>query len=224
MSRIPVVENILSANDQVAAENRARLDSAAVFSINMMASPGAGKTSLVEQTVLRLAGRFRVGVVEGDIATSLDAERAEAAGAVSVQINTGGNCHLEGWMVRDALARLPLQDLDLLIVENVGNLVCPASWVLGTHRSVLVASVPEGDDKPYKYPGMYRGVDTLVINKIDLLPYVSFDMDRFRQGVEALNPGLTSFALSCRTGEGVDAWLAWLEEQVASYRQVLSKP
>lgn len=224
MTRIPVVENIMSANDQIAADNRARLDAAGIYALNIMASPGAGKTTLIEQTVTRLAGRLRLGVIEGDLATSLDAERAEAAGAVSVQINTGGGCHLEGWMVRDALARLPLAAIDLLIVENVGNLVCPSGWTLGTHRSVLVASVPEGDDKPYKYPGMYRGVDTLVINKLDLLPYVTFNMDRFRQGVETLNPGLTTFALSCRSGEGLDAWVEWLLEQAAAYRAQRSAP
>ncbi len=217
--RIAVVENILSANDQLAEENRRRLDDAGVFALNVMASPGAGKTSLIEQTVQRLAGQLRVGVIEGDLATSIDAERAEAAGAVSVQINTGGNCHLEAPMVRDALAQLPLNDLDLLIVENVGNLVCPAGWKLGTHLNVLVASVPEGADKPYKYPGMYNGVDILVVNKIDLLPYVTFDMDFFKRGVEILNPGVTTFPVSCRTGDGLEAWLAWVQDSVAAYRQ-----
>ncbi len=212
--RITVVENILSANDQLAVENRARLDAARLLALNVMASPGAGKTSLIEQTVRRLAGQIRIGVIEGDIATSLDAERAEAAGAISVQINTGGNCHLEAPMVRDALNRLPLAELDLLIVENVGNLICPSGWQLGTHTSVLVASVAEGADKPYKYPTMYRGVDVLVINKIDLLPYVEFDMDFFRRGVETLNPGVTTFPVSCRTGEGLDAWLDWVLQSV----------
>lgn len=217
--RITVVENILSANDQLAAENRRRLDEVGIFALNMMASPGAGKTSLIEQTVRLLAGELRLGVIEGDIATSIDAERAEAAGAVSVQINTGGNCHLEAPMVRDALAQLPLDAIDLLIVENVGNLVCPAGWKLGTHLNVLVASVPEGADKPYKYPGMYNGVDVLVVNKTDLLPYVTFDMDFFRRGVEILNPGLTTFPVSCRTGEGLDAWINWVKSSVAAYRQ-----
>lgn len=212
--RITVVENILSANDQLAVENRARLDAARLLALNVMASPGAGKTSLIEQTVRRLAGQVRIGVIEGDIATSLDAERAEAAGAISVQINTGGNCHLEAPMVRDALNQLPLAELDLLIVENVGNLICPSGWQLGTHTSVLVASVAEGADKPYKYPTMYRGVDVLVINKIDLLPYVEFDMDFFRRGVETLNPGVTTFPVSCRTGEGLDAWLDWVLQSV----------
>jgi hydrogenase accessory protein HypB len=151
-----------------------------------------------------------LAVVDGDIATSLDADRAAAAGAIAVQINTGGDCHLDAVMLQQALAQLDLRAVDLLIVENVGNLVCPASFALGTHLSVLVASVPEGDDKPYKYPGMYRGVEALVINKIDLLPYVPFRMDYFRQGVELLNPGLRTFPLSCRTGEGLEAWLDWL--------------
>ena len=127
-----------------------------------------------------------------------------------MQINTGGECHLDAIMLQEALPSLDLSQLDLLIVENVGNLVCPASFQLGTHKSVLIASVPEGDDKPYKYPGMYRGVDALVINKIDLLPYVTFDMGYFRRGVEVLNPGLITFQVSCRTGEGLEAWLSWL--------------
>lgn len=216
--RVPVVERILGANDRLAADNRARLDTAGVFSLNFLASPGAGKTSLVEQTVSRLASRLRLAVIDGDIATSLDADRAAAAGAKAVQINTGGECHLDAVMLQGALDKLDLPAVDLLIVENVGNLVCPANFALGTHRSVLVASVPEGDDKPYKYPGTYRGVDALVINKIDLLPYVDFDMDYFRRGAAALNPGLVTFPLSCRTGEGVDAWLNWVIAEVEAYR------
>ena len=215
--RVPVVERILGANDRLAADNRARLDKAGVFSLNFLASPGAGKTSLVEQTVSRLAGRLRLAVIDGDIATSLDADRAAAAGAKAVQINTGGECHLDAVMLQGALDKLDLPSVDLLIVENVGNLVCPANFALGTHRSVLVASVPEGDDKPYKYPGTYRGVDALVINKIDLLPYVDFDMDYFRRGAAALNPGLVTFPLSCRTGEGLDAWLNWVMAEVETY-------
>jgi len=213
--RIPIVENILSANDRLAEENRARLDSAGVFAINLMASPGAGKTSLIEQTLPRLATLARVAVVDGDIATSLDADRAAAAGArASIQINTGGECHLDAVMLRGALEQLDLTQFDLLIVENVGNLVCPADFRLGTHKSVLIASIPEGDDKPHKYPGMYRGVDALVVNKIDLLPYINFRMDFFTSGVEALNPGVVTFPLSCRTGEGMEAWVEWLMENV----------
>jgi hydrogenase nickel incorporation protein HypB len=216
--RIAVVENILGANERLAAANRARLDEAAVFSLNLMASPGAGKTTLIERTVRELAGKLRVAAVDGDIATTLDADRAAAAGAVAVQINTGGQCHLDAVMLQGALEQINLAEVELLLVENVGNLVCPAGFALGTHRSVLIASVPEGDDKPYKYPGMYRGVDALIINKIDLLPYVTFDMEYFQRGVQALNPGLVTFPLSCRTSEGMDAWLAWVEAMVAGAR------
>jgi len=183
----------------------------------VMASPGAGKTSLIEHTIKGLEGRLRIGMINGDIATSFDADRAQAAGATAIQINTGGNCHLDAVMVQSALSQLDLGALDLVIIENVGNLVCPADFKLGTHKSVLVASIPEGDDKPYKYPGMYRGVNAVVINKIDLLPYVPFRMDFFKKGIEVLNPGVTQFELSCRTGEGLSGWLAWLEGQVKEF-------
>lgn len=220
IKQVQVVEKILSANDRLAAQNRAMLDAARVFSLNFMASPGAGKTSLIETTVRSLAGNMRLAVIDGDIATSLDADRAAAAGALALQINTGGDCHLDAVMLGQALPQLDLSKVDLLIVENVGNLVCPASFQLGTHKSVLIASIPEGDDKPYKYPGMYRGVDVLVINKIDLLPYVPFRMDYFRQGVEILNPGVTTFSLSCRTGEGIEAWIDWVSSLRTPYLDV----
>ncbi len=218
--RIPIVEKILSANDHIAAQNKSTLDSAGVLGLNFMASPGAGKTSLIEHTIKKLKDRLKLAVIDGDVATSIDADRAAAAGAQSVQINTGGECHLDAVMLQGALSELPLEEIDLLIVENVGNLICPASFQLGTHKSVLIASVPEGDDKPYKYPGMYRGVEALVINKIDLLPYVEFDMEYFRQGVELLNPGLVTFPLSCRTEEGLDAYLAWVEAEMEAHRRV----
>ena len=214
--RIAVVEKIMGANERIAQANRETLDSANVFALNLMASPGAGKTSLIEQTLARLDKRGRVAVVDGDVATSIDADRAAAAGAQAVQINTGGECHLDAVMLQEALAQLDLETIDLLIVENVGNLICPANFQLGTHRSVLIASIPEGDDKPYKYPGMYQGVETLVINTIDLLPYIDFDMGYFRRGVEVLNPGLVTFSVSCRTGTGLDSWLAWISEQVTT--------
>jgi hydrogenase nickel incorporation protein HypB len=178
----------------------------------MMASPGAGKTSLIEQTIKRLLPSLRLAIIDGDIATSLDADRAAAAGAYAVQINTGGECHLDAGMVNLALKQMDLKEIDVIIVENVGNLVCPASFQLGTHKSILIASIPEGDDKPYKYPGMYRGVDALVINKIDLLPYVPFNMEYFQKGVEILNPGVVTFPLSCKTGDGMDNWIQWLKE------------
>ena len=208
---IQVVENIMSANERIASENRIKLDSAGVFSLNVMASPGAGKTSLIERSLESLLPDKRVAVIDGDIATSIDANRAAAAGAQAVQINTGGNCHLDAVMLQEGMAHLELANYDMLIVENVGNLICPAAFELGTHKNVLVASVPEGADKPYKYPGMYRGVDVVVINKIDLLPYVPFDMEYFQQGVKILNPDLEIFPLSCQSGEGLSAWLKWLE-------------
>ncbi len=217
--RVPVVERILSANDRLAEQNRARLDAAHVYAINIMASPGAGKTSTILRTIEALAPRLRLGVVEGDTAAvTIDADRVIAAGMPAVQVNTGGECHLDAVMIANALPQLPLEALDLLIVENVGNLVCPAAFSLGTHANVLIASVPEGDDKPYKYPAIYRGIDALIVNKIDLLPYVPFDMDYFRRGVEMLNPGVVTFPLSCRTGEGVGAWSAWLEGRAAQRR------
>ena len=211
---ILVVEKILSANDRIAAENRVIFDAAGVKTFNLMASPGAGKTSLIEQTIKHLLPVMDMAVIDGDIATNIDAERAEAAGAIAIQINTGGECHLDAVMINTALKQMNLESIDVIIVENVGNLVCPASFHLGTHNSVLIASIPEGDDKPYKYPGMYRGVDALVINKIDLLPYVSFDMTYFRKGVEILNPGLVTFPLSCKTGEGLEGWLKWIIDTI----------
>jgi len=213
-NRISVVENIFSKNDQIANKNRVILDDAGVFSINLMASPGAGKTSVIENTVLEMAGRYKIAVIDGDIATSIDADRAAAAGATAIQINTGGECHLDANMLHQELSNLNLSDLDLLIVENVGNLICPASFQLGTHKNILIASIPEGDDKPYKYPGMYSGVDALIINKLDLLPYVPFDMDYFVRGVEILNPGLKTLPMSCVTKDGFNDWLTWLNEQI----------
>jgi hydrogenase nickel incorporation protein HypB len=215
--RVSVVEQIFSANDQLAIANRERLDSVGVFAINVMASPGAGKTSLIMRTVAALEEELRIGAVDGDIATTIDADRIAALGIPAVQINTGGTCHLDAPMLQSALPQLPLDELDLLIVENVGNLVCPASFKLGVHRNVLIASVPEGDDKPYKYPVMYRGVDCLVLNKLDVLAAFDFDVDYFRRGVEALNPGLAFFPLSCKTGEGLDEWLDWLRNEVEEY-------
>lgn len=212
--RIAVVEKIMGANERIAKANRELMDLANVYSLNFMASPGAGKTSLIEQTLHRLSNRGRVAVVDGDVATSIDADRASAAGAQAVQINTGGECHLDAVMLHEALSQLDLDTIDLLIVENVGNLICPANFQLGTHQSVLIASIPEGDDKPYKYPGMYQGVDALVINKIDLLPYIDFDMAYFRQGVEALNPGLVTFPVSCRVGTGLASWLTWISRHL----------
>ncbi|MCA9886939.1 MAG: hydrogenase nickel incorporation protein HypB [Anaerolineae bacterium] len=217
--KVPVVEEILSANDQLAESNRSLLDAHHVFGVNIMSSPGSGKTSTIVATQERLKDRLRLGMVDGDIETTIDADRAAEAGMQAVQINTGGNCHLDAVMVAGGLQAMKLDEIDLMIVENVGNLICPSSFKLGTHISVLIASVPEGDDKPYKYPPMYRGVDALIINKIDVLPYFKFDMDYFIKGVEMLNPGLKTFPISCVTGEGVDDWANWLYEQVMAYQQ-----
>lgn len=220
MPIVPVVEQIMSANDQLAAENQARLDTHGALAVNIMASPGAGKTSVILRTLEALAGRVRLGVIEGDPApVTIDSDKITARGIPAVQINTGGQCHLDAVMIRAALSQLDLAALDLVVIENVGNLVCPAGFQLGAHRNVLIASVPEGDDKPYKYPAMYRGVQALVINKTDLLPYIPFDMDYFRRGVEALNPGLVTFPMSCKTGEGVDAWVAWLEAETRQQKR-----
>lgn len=213
--RVQVVEKILNANDQVAGLNRVKLDEKRIFSINLMASPGSGKTSLILQTIQGLNTRMQIGVIEGDTApVTIDADKILAAGMPAVQVNTGGECHLDAVMIDHALNALPLGNLDLVIVENVGNLICPAAFNLGTHANVLIASVPEGDDKPYKYPNIYRGLDVLIINKIDLLPYVSFDMEYFQQGVELLNPGLVTFPVSCKTGEGIEKWIDWLQLRV----------
>lgn len=214
--RIKIVEKILNANDHLARENQRRLDDAGVYAINLMASPGAGKTSFILKTISGLAAEdIGMGVIEGDTApVTIDSDKIGAAGVPAVQINTGGECHLDAVMIENALDQFNLDQIDLMIVENVGNLICPAAFNLGTHSNILIASVPEGDDKPYKYPNIYRGLEVLIINKIDLLPYIDFDMDYFRKGVEMLNPGLKTFPVSCKTGEGMDAWLTWLKASI----------
>jgi hydrogenase nickel incorporation protein HypB len=212
--KVSVIESIHNANDQLAEKNAGQLNTAGIFSLNIMASPGAGKTSLIEKTLEAVGEKHHVAVIDGDIATSIDADRAARAGATAVQINTGGQCHIDANMLHNALNTLDLDQVDLLLVENVGNLICPASFKLGTSSNVLIASIPEGDDKPYKYPTMYQDVDALIINKIDLLPYVDFDMDYFLKGVEMLSPGLISFQISCQTGEGLPSWLDWLETEI----------
>jgi hydrogenase nickel incorporation protein HypB len=215
-NRIKIVENILNANDRLAQENREQIDAAGAYSINLMASPGAGKTSFILATIHALLEKnIQIGVIEGDTApVTIDSDKIIAAGMPAIQVNTGGQCHLDAAMLSDALEALPLANIDLLIVENVGNLICPAAFSLGTHSNIVIASVPEGDDKPYKYPNIYRGLEVLIINKIDLLPYLDFDMDYFRKGVEMLNPGLQTFAVSCKTGEGIDTWIEWLMARV----------
>ncbi len=213
MRTIPVIQEILSANDELAQENRERLNRAGVLAVNLMSAPGAGKTSLILRTAQALRGQLRLGVVEGDVASQVDADRVAAAGLPVVQINTGGGCHLDANMLRAALGRLPLEQMDLLIVENVGNLICPASFRLGEHLRVVLTSLAEGDDKPQKYPDLFLQADAIVVNKLDLEAYLDFDRQRFRKLVQAMNPHAALFELSCRNGEGVEAWTTWLYQQ-----------
>jgi len=211
---IKILKNILGANDQIAAKNREMMAKHEVFAVNIMASPGAGKTSVVLQTIRALKNKTRIGVIEGDIASSIDAETVAKEGIPVVQINTGGECHLESFQIQNALNNLPLQDIDLLLIENVGNLVCPAEFSIGEDLKVLIASVPEGDDKPYKYPLMFNTVDAIVLNKIDLLPYVKFDIDGFTKTVKTINPKVELFKVSCTTGEGIQPWAKWLRARM----------
>ncbi|HJX37045.1 MAG TPA: hydrogenase nickel incorporation protein HypB [Anaerolineae bacterium] len=208
--RIPIVENILSANERLAAENERTLEQSGVLAVNIMSSPGAGKTSLIVQTIKALASRARIGVIEGDVASRVDADTIEALGIPVVQINTGGTCHLDANMIKSSLDQLPLDQVDLLFIENVGNLICPTDFALGEALRVMISSIPEGDDKPYKYPAMFAVVDAIVINKIDLLPYVDFDLEGFRRLVVGLNSDVQVFEVSCKTHEGIDAWADWL--------------
>ncbi|MBN1643801.1 MAG: hydrogenase nickel incorporation protein HypB [Dehalococcoidales bacterium] len=211
---IKVLENILGANEQIARKNRELLDKNKVFCINMMASPGAGKTSFVLQTIKALKGKLKIGVIEGDISSSIDAETVAKEGVPVVQINTGGECHLEAIQVQTALNSLPLADIDLLFIENVGNLVCPAEFNLGEHIKVIIASVPEGDDKPYKYPLMFNIMNVLVLNKTDLLPYVKFNVDNFVKTIKNINAGAEIFKVSCTTGDGISEWTKWLKSRI----------
>jgi hydrogenase nickel incorporation protein HypB len=210
VAEISVQKRILSANDEVASENRAVFERHGILAINIMASPGAGKTSAILATAERLPAGLRAAVIEGDLASSIDTEKVLAAGIPAVQINTGGNCHLDAPMIRSALPNLPLDRVDLLFIENVGNLVCPAEFDLGAGLAVVVASTPEGHDKPYKYPGMFAAGDAVLLNKADLATYFDFDLEYFRRGVAMVNPEAPVFVVSCRTGEGLDEWVDWL--------------
>ncbi|MEW6220383.1 MAG: hydrogenase nickel incorporation protein HypB [Thermodesulfobacteriota bacterium] len=208
--KVKVVANILEANDRLAAENRERFRQAGVFVVNLMGAPGAGKTTLLVETIRRLAGQRRIGVIEGDIAGTHDAERIDALGVPVVQINTGGACHLDANMIRTVLPELPLPGLDLLFIENVGNLVCPAEFQVGEDMKAMVLSLTEGDDKPLKYPLMFRESAALVVNKLDIAPYVDADPEKIRRDAKSLNPNLAIFPVSCRTGEGLADWVHWL--------------
>ena len=212
--KITVVKNILEANERIAEENRKLFQKEGVTVINLMSSPGSGKTSLLERTIEALGAQVRIGVIEGDIESTKDAERISRAGVQAVQINTGGACHLDGNMVRDALPAFDLSQLDLLMVENVGNLVCPAEFNMGEDHKVMILSVAEGDDKPEKYPLMFRESTVLLINKIDLLPHVDCDIEKIKEVSLQIHPGLKVFEISCKTGEGIDQWAKWLLNEI----------
>ncbi len=223
VSRVAVLESILSENDRVADANRHALVAGGVWAVNIMSSPGAGKTALLKRTLVALGEQVRVGVLEGDIATSLDADELGGLGAAISLVNTsagfGGECHLDAVMVRSGLSRLPLDQLDLLLIENVGNLVCPAEFDVGQHARAMVYAVTEGEEKPLKYPVMFRAADVVVVNKIDLLPHLDFNLDLFLANLHAINPRATVIQLSARTGEGVAEWCAWLRQHLSRSAQ-----
>jgi hydrogenase nickel incorporation protein HypB len=212
-SRVRVVQSLLTANEEVAADNRAQFKSHGLKVVNIMASPGAGKTTLLLATIASMVGR-KIGVIEGDVASQVDADTIAATGTPVVQINTGGGCHLDAPMIRHAAEALPLDDLDVVFVENVGNLICPVAFDLGQDYNVGMISAPEGHDKPYKYPGIFEAVDLVIVTKADLLPYLDFEVDTFRGLVHGLNPNVPVLVLSAKTGEGIEAWIGWLEERL----------
>jgi hydrogenase nickel incorporation protein HypB len=211
--KITVVRDILEANDRIAQQNRDLFNENKLLVINLMSSPGAGKTSLLERSITALKKDLRIGVIEGDIQSSQDAERIAQTGIPVVQINTGGACHLDGNMIRDTFGEFSFKDLDLLVVENVGNLVCPAEFKVGEDFKAMILSVTEGDDKPAKYPLMFHESSVLLINKIDLLPYVDCSVEKIREDALKINPGLSIFEISCKTGEGLEDWYNWVRER-----------
>lgn len=214
--KVKVVTRILEANERIAAENRRLFDEAQVYVINLMSAPGAGKTSLLETTIKELNGKIKTAVIEGDIAGTADAERIGSLGVPVIQINTGGACHLDANMINEVLESLPLKETDLLFVENVGNLVCPAEFNIGEDMKAMVLSITEGDDKPLKYPLMFQESSALILNKIDLLPYTNASIEKIRKDAMSLNPSLKIFEVSCKTGKGIAEWADWLTEKVKS--------
>jgi hydrogenase nickel incorporation protein HypB len=214
---IDIKEEILSDNRGLADRLRERLTKAGIFMLNIMGSPGAGKTSLIQKMIEHLADQYRLAVVEADIDSLVDSEKIAAMGVGAVQIRTGGFCHVDASMVEKALESLPLDELDLIILENVGNLVCPAETDTGALRNITILSVPEGDDKPLKYPLIFTVCDVLVINKIDYLSLSDFDLERARKRAQALNERIEVFPLSCKTSQGIDAWIRWLEGEISTF-------
>ena len=216
---IKVLKDILSANDEIAQRNRALLESKQVFTINVMASPGAGKTSLILETIKRLKDKVRIGGIEGDISSTIDAQKVQRENVPVLQINTGGECHLDAIMVNRALDNLPLDDIGLLLIENVGNLVCPGEFKLGEDKKALILSVPEGDDKVHKYPLLFHLADAVVINKIDLLPYTKFDIEKFSKALRGMNQKARLFQVSCTTHQGIDDWADWVLSSMRPTRE-----
>ncbi|OPY10976.1 MAG: Hydrogenase isoenzymes nickel incorporation protein HypB [Syntrophus sp. PtaU1.Bin005] len=216
--KVTIVKNVLDANERIAQDNRALFDEKKIYVINLMSSPGAGKTTLVEKTIMALKDRYRIAVIEGDIQDTQDADRISALGIPAVQINTGGACHIDGNMIREALPSLELDRIDLLISENVGNLVCPAEFKIGENAKVMILSTPEGADKPAKYPLMFQESAVMIINKTDLLPYVDFDLEKAKRTALSVNPALQIFEVSCKNGEGLEGWFNWLSAQIEAFR------
>lgn len=216
---IEVKEEILADNIKVAADVRERLGKTKTMLLNLMSSPGSGKTSLILQTIANLKNSVRLGVIEADIESKVDAEKVAAHGIPAIQLRTGGFCHLDATMVTQGIDALPVKDLDLIIIENVGNLVCPAEFDTGAHKNVMILSVPEGDDKPLKYPLMFSICDVLLVNKMDYLPLSDFDMPAMRKRVLGLNPKIVIIEVSCKTGAGIENWISWLAKEVESFKQ-----
>lgn len=218
-----VMEGVLDANDALAQANREKLDQTGTYAINLMSSPGAGKTTLLERMLERLHGKLRLGVLEGDVQTTLDADRLARFHVPLVQVNTdpgfGGECHLDANMVRSGLRELELQDVDVLVIENVGNLVCPAEFRVGEDTRVMVYSITEGEEKPLKYPLMFRSADLVLVNKMDLLEHLDFDLEQFLGNLDAVNRGVSRIFTSARTGQGVEEWCDWLEQRLPARRQ-----
>jgi len=223
MATIDVSKPILDLNEKLAAANRERFDSAGVFVLDLMASPGAGKTSTILATIAALRDRYGIAVIEGDIASKVDAEKVKAHGIPAVQINTGGACHLESDMIKRAIDTLSLEELDLIIIENVGNLVCPTEFYLGEHAKVMILSVPEGHDKPYKYPGIFQISEAVILNKVDTMPVFDFDVEEFEGVVRGLNPGAPIFRVAATKGDGIDEWAQWLAARIETVRLAAGK-
>lgn len=217
MKKIEVIQNVLEANETIASRNQQLLDKHKVFAINIMSAPGAGKTSLILKTLTRLKSRLNIAVIEGDVASTVDAEKVQGEAKAVVQINTRNmpeSCSLMAAMIESALKDMPLDNIDLILIENVGNLICPAEFTLGEHKRVVISSLPEGDDKPIKYPLIFIDANAVIINKMDLLPHVDFDIAAFRRSIAGLNPKVEVFQLSCKTDEGIERWCSWILEQV----------